>query len=88
MEPTDHNLRAFDEMHRRRRALRPGLPPIVKATLGDLTSKRVLHLQCGSGDASSATVVSFETSPRTSTGSAPPARIRSAAAVAAVSLRM
>ena len=52
MEPTDHNLRAFDEMHRRRRALRPGLPPIVKATLGDLTSKRVLHLQAGSGDAS------------------------------------
>jgi SAM-dependent methyltransferase len=54
MEPTDHNLRAFDEMHRRRRASRPGLPPIVKATLGDLTSKRVLHLQCGAGDASAA----------------------------------
>lgn len=52
MEPTDHNLQAFDEMHRRRRASRPGLPPIVKATLGDLTSKRVLHLQCGAGDAS------------------------------------
>ncbi len=45
MEPTDHNLRAYDEMHRRRSALRPGLPQIVKATLGDLTSKRVLHLQ-------------------------------------------
>ena len=52
MEPTEHNMRAFDEMHRRRRAARPGLPPIVKATRGDLTSKRVLHLQCGSGDAS------------------------------------
>jgi len=52
MEPTEHNIRAFDEVHRRRRAARPGLPPIVKATLGDLTSKRVLHLQCGSGDAS------------------------------------
>jgi SAM-dependent methyltransferase len=52
MEPTDHNLQAFDDMHRRRRASRPGLPPIVKATLGDLTSKRVLHLQCGAGDAS------------------------------------
>ena len=52
MEPTDHNLQAFDEMHRRRRASRPGLPPIVKATLGDLSSKRVLHLQCGAGDAS------------------------------------
>jgi 2-polyprenyl-3-methyl-5-hydroxy-6-metoxy-1,4-benzoquinol methylase len=52
VEPTDHNLRAYDEMHRRRRALRPGLPQIVKATLGDLTSKRVLHLQSGAGDAS------------------------------------
>jgi SAM-dependent methyltransferase len=52
MEPSDHNLQAFDEMHRRRRASRPGLPPIVKATLGDLSSKRVLHLQCGAGDAS------------------------------------
>jgi ubiquinone/menaquinone biosynthesis C-methylase UbiE len=52
VEPTDHNLRAYDEMHRRRRALRPGLPQIVKATLGDLTSKRVLHLQTGAGDAS------------------------------------
>ena len=52
MEPTDHNLRAFDEMHRRRRALRPGLPPIVKATLGDLTAKRVLHLHAGTGGAS------------------------------------
>src|SRR2546421_7305807 len=52
MEPTDHNLRAYDEMTRRRRALRPGLPPIVKATLGDLTAKRVLHLQSGAGDAS------------------------------------
>ena len=39
-------------MHRRRSALRPGLPQIVKATLGDLTSKRVLHLQSGAGDAS------------------------------------
>src|SRR6266446_10722142 len=52
MEPTEHNLRAFDEVHRRRRAARPALPPIVTATLGDLTSKRVLHLQCGTGEAS------------------------------------
>jgi SAM-dependent methyltransferase len=52
MEPTERNRRAFDEMHRRRRLARPGLPPIVKATLGDLTKKRVLHLQCGSGEAS------------------------------------
>ena len=52
MEPTEHNRRAFDARHRERRLARPGLPPIVKATLGDLTDKRVLHLQCGSGEAS------------------------------------
>jgi SAM-dependent methyltransferase len=52
MEPTDPNRRAFDDAHRRRRGARHGLPAIVKATLGDLTSKRVLHLQCGSGEAS------------------------------------
>ena len=44
MEPTDNNRRAFDELHKRRRVPREGLPAIVKATLGDLTSKRVLHL--------------------------------------------
>jgi ubiquinone/menaquinone biosynthesis C-methylase UbiE len=52
MEPTDLNMRAFDEAHRRRRASRPGLPAIVKATLGDLSGRRVLHVQCGSGEAS------------------------------------
>src|SRR4051812_50225864 len=52
MEPTEHNRHAFDAMHRGRRLARPGLPPIVKATLGDLTGKKVLHLQCGSGEAS------------------------------------
>jgi ubiquinone/menaquinone biosynthesis C-methylase UbiE len=41
-------------MQRGRRLQRPGLPAIVKATLGDLTGKRVLHLQCGSGEASAA----------------------------------
>jgi SAM-dependent methyltransferase len=52
MEPTDVNRRAFDDLHRRRRQPPPGLPPIVKATLGDLTKKRVLHLHAGSGGAS------------------------------------
>ncbi len=52
MEPTDHNRRAFDDAHMRRRSARSGLPPIVKATLGDLSSKRVLHLQSGTGQAS------------------------------------
>jgi len=50
MEPTEHNRRAFDAAWRRR-ARRAGLPPIVKATLGDLTGKRVLHLQSGTGEA-------------------------------------
>jgi SAM-dependent methyltransferase len=52
MEPTERNRRAFDDLHRSRRGSRSGLPSIVKATLGDLTSKRVLHLQCGTGEAS------------------------------------
>jgi SAM-dependent methyltransferase len=52
MEPTEHNRRAFDAMHRNRRLARTGLPPMVKATLGDLTEKRVLHLECGTGEAS------------------------------------
>jgi SAM-dependent methyltransferase len=52
VEPTDINRRAFDDLHRRRRRPKVGLPAIVKATLGDLTKKRVLHLHSGSGDAS------------------------------------
>ena len=52
MEPTDHNRRAFDDAHARRHGPRHGLPAIVKATLGDLTGKRVLHLQTGTGEAS------------------------------------
>jgi SAM-dependent methyltransferase len=52
MEPTDHNRRAFDDLHRRRNEPHGGLPPIVAATLGDLTKKRVLHLRSGGGDAS------------------------------------
>jgi SAM-dependent methyltransferase len=53
MEPTEHNRRAFDAAYRHR-GKRGDLPPIVKATLGDLTSKRVLHLQCGTGEATAA----------------------------------
>jgi SAM-dependent methyltransferase len=52
MEPTERNRRAFDEMQRRRRLARRGLPPIVRATLGELAKRRVLHLQCGTGEAS------------------------------------
>ena len=54
MEPTEHNRRAWDEIHRRRTealAGEAGLPPQVRRALADLTKKRVLHLQCGTGDA-------------------------------------
>ena len=53
MEPTEHNLRAWEEAHRRRAAApshdRPGLPDQVRRALGDLTGKRVLHLGSGTG---------------------------------------
>ena len=53
MEPTNHNRRAWDEVHRRRsEAMRGelGLPEQVKRSLGDLKDKRVLHLQCATGE--------------------------------------
>jgi SAM-dependent methyltransferase len=53
MEPTDDNLRAWDEVHRRRaEALtgEPGLPPPVRHALADLHGKRVLVVQCGTGE--------------------------------------
>lgn len=50
MEPTERNRRAFDEIHRSRAPGRRGLPAIVRATLGDLTGKKVLHLQSGTGE--------------------------------------
>ncbi|MFL5918249.1 MAG: class I SAM-dependent methyltransferase [Gaiellaceae bacterium] len=54
MEPTEHNRRAWDEIHRlRAEAARGerGLPPQVRHALADLTDKRVLHVQCGTGEA-------------------------------------
>jgi ubiquinone/menaquinone biosynthesis C-methylase UbiE len=54
MEPTEHNRRAWDEIHRRRAealAGERGLPAQVRGALADLTDKRVLHLQCGTGEA-------------------------------------
>jgi SAM-dependent methyltransferase len=52
LEPSDANRRMFDETHRRPGEGRAALPQIVRATLGDLTRKRVLHLHCGSGEGS------------------------------------
>jgi predicted TPR repeat methyltransferase len=54
MEPTEHNRRAWDEIHRRRTealAGERGLPAQVRHALADLGDKRVLHLQCGTGEA-------------------------------------
>jgi SAM-dependent methyltransferase len=53
MEPTDENLRAWDAAHRAR--TEPvELPLVVRRTLGDLKGKRVLHLHCGTGEATAA----------------------------------
>jgi len=54
MEPTEHNRRAWDEIHRQRTealAGERGLPAPVRHALADLKEKRVLHLQCGTGEA-------------------------------------
>ena len=53
MEPTDENLRAWDDAHRAR-AEPVELPAFVQRTLGDLKGKRVLHLLCGTGEATAA----------------------------------
>jgi SAM-dependent methyltransferase len=53
MEPTDHNRRAWDEVHRRRTEVTAGqlgLPQPVRRALADLHGKRVLNLQCGTGE--------------------------------------
>ena len=51
MEPTDTNLRAWEEAHRslRRGGGRRGLPKPVRERLPDLDGRHVLHLGCGAG---------------------------------------
>jgi SAM-dependent methyltransferase len=53
MEPTQENIRAFEAAHRAE-AVPDVLPELVARTLGDLKKKRVLHLLCGTGDATAA----------------------------------
>jgi SAM-dependent methyltransferase len=50
MEPTEENIRAFEAAHKAL-AEPVELPPVVRQTLGDLAKKRVLHLHCGTGEA-------------------------------------
>jgi SAM-dependent methyltransferase len=53
MEPTEENIRAWDDAHRA--PTEPvELPPSVQRTLGDLKGKRVLHLHCSTGEATAA----------------------------------
>ena len=51
MEPTEGNLRAWEEAHRslRRGGGRRGLPKPVRERLPDLDGRHVLHLTCGQG---------------------------------------
>jgi SAM-dependent methyltransferase len=51
VEPTDENLRAWDHAHRPVERGEAALPEVVRASLSDLSGKRVLHAGCGSGSA-------------------------------------
>jgi predicted TPR repeat methyltransferase len=52
MEPTEHNRRAWDDVHRGRgdSAQAGGLPPPVRHALADLQGKRALQIPCGTGE--------------------------------------
>jgi ubiquinone/menaquinone biosynthesis C-methylase UbiE len=53
MEPTQENLRAWNDLHRRWAETRAGAPDLglaVREQLPDLTGKHVLHLTCGTGE--------------------------------------
>jgi SAM-dependent methyltransferase len=55
MEPTEENLRAFEAVHRLRIAAlsdRPGIPDGIRPFLPELEGRHVLHLMCGTGEAS------------------------------------
>src|SRR5256885_783012 len=49
MEPTDENLKAWNEVHGRSAAEEAGIPAHVRERLPDLKGKHLLHLQCGTG---------------------------------------
>src|SRR5919109_319309 len=54
MEPTDENREIWDKVHLARHTAPPGsagLPGPVRHSLADLTTKRVLHICCRTGEA-------------------------------------
>jgi len=51
MEPTDLNRRVWDEVHRPVERALAGLPRPVEERLPDLAGKHVIHLGCGTGEA-------------------------------------
>ena len=51
MEPTEENVRAWREAHAPRQTIEPGLPSVVRERLPELAGRHVLHLRCGSGEA-------------------------------------
>jgi SAM-dependent methyltransferase len=57
MEPTEENRQAFDQLHAQRIAAasdRPAIPDAIRDLLPDVAGKHVLHLLCGTGEASAA----------------------------------
>jgi SAM-dependent methyltransferase len=56
MEPTEHNRRAWDEAHRRPEWAPQPLPDPVGERLPDIGGKHVLHVPCGSGEATAGLV--------------------------------
>ena len=55
MEPTEENLRAWNELHRRRSAAFAAAPPLSPEALEllpEVAGKRVLHVFCGTGETS------------------------------------
>jgi SAM-dependent methyltransferase len=54
VEPTERNRQAWDQLHRQRSADLAGegaIPEPVRARLPDIGGRHVLHLQCGTGEA-------------------------------------
>jgi SAM-dependent methyltransferase len=50
VEPTEHNRRAWDEIHRRPETAPEVLPQSVLALLPEIAGKHVLHVPCGGGE--------------------------------------